>query len=518
MSASGYQSALIESLRGASPEEFDNPGLTFFANPKTSPGAVIPRPRARGPQAFNPAVLTMPTITPVLSPPPGDDMAPPPPVREVDSLPVVDDIDVPVPDEVVPDLPDAPAELPPIEDDPIEPLPEDVVLPEVPTVPDALPGDPGLPDLPSPDDRPDGLVPIPDTVVVDVKPPKKDASGWGEGGDGLVRDDSPVVPSLPDPVPSLPEVLPELPELPLADDRPGGLVPIPDTIIVEEKAPKKDASGWGEGGESLVRNDEAIMPSMPDPVPSLPEVLPDLPGGDIPLLPEEVDLPEVMPLPDLPPVLPEPDAPVLPDVPVVPEELPFIEDTIEPLPEEVDIPEVLSPSEPEIGPEEVTAPAPRYTAPSVEVPRVPEPEPVRDPIRVVDPLPEDVILPEVPEVPEVLPVDEVVLPDVPSVPDELPSIDDPIELLPEEVDLPTVDPIPEAPVLSANEAALTDLYQQVFERAPDQSGFEFWLWAMNDLGYTPDMVRDAFLSSPEYQDIVERREAGSGGLLTESGG
>jgi len=271
-----------------------------------------------------------------------------------------------------------------------------------------------------------------------------------------------------DPLPTdvdLPEVLPipDVPELSPSDDKPEGLTPIPDTVIVDVKPPKKDASGWGEGGESLVRGDEVIVPSLPEPVPSMPEPLPDLPVEEIPLLPEEVDLPEVLPVPDLPPVLPETDAPVLPDVPVVPEELPAIDDTI-------------------------------------------------------DLLPEDVDLPEVPEVPEVPPVDEVVLPDVPSVPDELPFIDDPIDLLPDVVDLPTIDQIPDLPVRADNAAALTNLYQEVFDRQPDEEGFDFWLMAMNDLGYTPDMVRDAFMSSPEYQDMLARREAGSGGLLTESGG
>jgi len=320
-----------------------------------------------------------------------------------------------------------------------------------------------------------------------------------------------------DPLPTdvdLPEVLPipDVPELSPSDDKPEGLTPIPDTVIVDVKPPKKDASGWGEGGESLVRGDEVIVPSLPEPVPSMPEPLPDLPVEEIPLLPEEVDLPEVLPVPDLPPVLPETDAPMLPELPAVPEELPAIDDTIDLLPEDVDLPEVLP------LPEEVTAPAPQYTAPPVEVPRAPDPEPVRDPITVVDPLPDEVILPEVPEVPEVPPVDEVVLPDVPSVPDELPFIDDPIDLLPDVVDLPTIDQIPDLPVRSDNAAALTDLYQEVFDRQPDEEGFDFWLMAMNDLGYTPDMVRDAFLSSPEYQDMLARREAGSGGLLTESGG
>ena len=53
-----------------------------------------------------------------------------------------------------------------------------------------------------------------------------------------------------------------------------------------------------------------------------------------------------------------------------------------------------------------------------------------------------------------------------------------------------------------NSAALTGLYQDVFKRAPDQSGFDYWLNAMNTQGYTPEMVRAEFMKSPEYKALT----------------
>jgi len=50
-----------------------------------------------------------------------------------------------------------------------------------------------------------------------------------------------------------------------------------------------------------------------------------------------------------------------------------------------------------------------------------------------------------------------------------------------------------------NESALTGLYQDVFKRAPDPGGYQYWLNAMNTQGYTPEMVRQQFVASPEYQ-------------------
>ena len=49
-----------------------------------------------------------------------------------------------------------------------------------------------------------------------------------------------------------------------------------------------------------------------------------------------------------------------------------------------------------------------------------------------------------------------------------------------------------------NAETLTGLYQSVFNRAPDEGGYNFWLNAMNTMGYTPEMVRSEFLKSPEY--------------------
>lgn len=485
MVPAGFQSALIESLRGASPAGSVNPGLSFFANPAAPGAPVVKAPRARGPQAFDFPVLTMPIVQPPTPPAPGEDLAPIPPVRDIDPLPPIDDIvipDVPEDDPVVPALPDVPdvpdaPELNPLPEDDIPPLPEDVVLPEV----DPIPGLPDVaPEPPPSDDKPDALTPIPDPIVVDVKPPKRDASGWGEGGEDLVRDPEAT------PTPVVPEDLaPDVvPEPAPTDERPDALVPIPDTI--EVKPPKRDASGWGEGGDNLVRDDSVIVPSLPDLVPVVPEVLPELPVEDIPLLPEDVDLPEVLPVPELPAPAPEDEEPVevVTDAPVryMPETAPVIAPleqapvdratptpSPEPLPEDIDLPEV--------------EPIPEIIVPSLPdpVPALPEDlAPIDSPIEL---LPEDIALPEVMPVPE-----------LPMSPSDLA----PIEPLPEEIDLPTIDELPE---LDDNEAALTDLYAEVFNRAPDQGGLDFWLWAMNDLGYTPEMVRAEFLRSPEYQDL-----------------
>jgi hypothetical protein len=48
------------------------------------------------------------------------------------------------------------------------------------------------------------------------------------------------------------------------------------------------------------------------------------------------------------------------------------------------------------------------------------------------------------------------------------------------------------------EAVLRGLYQDVLGRTPDREGMSFWLNAMQNMGYTPDMVREAFMQSPEY--------------------
>ena len=48
------------------------------------------------------------------------------------------------------------------------------------------------------------------------------------------------------------------------------------------------------------------------------------------------------------------------------------------------------------------------------------------------------------------------------------------------------------------EAVLRGLYQDVLGRTPDKEGMSFWLNAMQNMGYTPDMVREAFMQSPEY--------------------
>lgn len=524
-----FQSALIESLRGSAGNGGqEGTGIKFLPNAAPTPGGGLVMRDYRG-MAFNPQMLTMPVAPPWQAPtppPPGEELTPVPPVRDIDPLPPIDDIvipDVPEDDPVVPALPDVPdvpdaPELDPLPEDDIPPLPEDVVLPEV----DPIPGLPDVaPEPPPSDDKPDALTPIPDPIVVDVKPPKRDASGWGEGGEDLVRDpEATPTPVVPDPLPEeeipllpedvpLPEVLP-VPEVPVApppaapevpvlpeppapdvvpepaptDERPEALVPIPDTI--EVKPPKRDASGWGEGGDNLVRDDSVIVPALPDPAPVMPEVLPELPVEDIPLLPEDVDLPEVLPVPELPAPAPEDEEPVevVTDAPVryTPDTAPVIQPleqapvdratptpSPEPLPEDIDLPEV--------------EPVPEIVVPSLPdpVPVLPEDlAPIDDPI---DLLPEDIVLPEVMPVPE-----------LPMSPSDLA----PIEPLPEEIDMPTIDELPE---LDDNEAALTELYAEVFNRAPDQGGLDFWLWAMNDLGYTPEMVRAEFLRSPEYQDL-----------------
>ena len=67
---------------------------------------------------------------------------------------------------------------------------------------------------------------------------------------------------------------------------------------------------------------------------------------------------------------------------------------------------------------------------------------------------------------------------------------------------PSVSPTavsPTTPNISNNITALRGLYGEVFDRAPDQEGFNFWIDAMNNRGYTPEMVRNEFLQSPEYQ-------------------
>lgn len=63
------------------------------------------------------------------------------------------------------------------------------------------------------------------------------------------------------------------------------------------------------------------------------------------------------------------------------------------------------------------------------------------------------------------------------------------------------------PTVSDNISALRGLYGSVFGRAPDTAGFNFWLDAMNNQGYTPEMVRNEFLKSPEYLSM----QAGSAG-------
>jgi len=68
---------------------------------------------------------------------------------------------------------------------------------------------------------------------------------------------------------------------------------------------------------------------------------------------------------------------------------------------------------------------------------------------------------------------------------------------------------------------LRGLYQDVLGRAPDAEGFNFWLNAMENLKYTPEMVRDAFMQSPEYTgrktttDRSDRRTAQSVGTKPE---
>lgn len=60
-------------------------------------------------------------------------------------------------------------------------------------------------------------------------------------------------------------------------------------------------------------------------------------------------------------------------------------------------------------------------------------------------------------------------------------------------------PEPTGALPSANNAqALTGLYQDVFNRAPDPGGYDYWLNAMDTMGYTPETVRSEFLKSPEY--------------------
>ena len=68
---------------------------------------------------------------------------------------------------------------------------------------------------------------------------------------------------------------------------------------------------------------------------------------------------------------------------------------------------------------------------------------------------------------------------------------------------------------------LRGLYQDVLGRAPDVEGFNFWLNAMENLKYTPEMVREAFMQSPEYTgrktttDRSDRRTAQSVGTKPE---
>ena len=47
---------------------------------------------------------------------------------------------------------------------------------------------------------------------------------------------------------------------------------------------------------------------------------------------------------------------------------------------------------------------------------------------------------------------------------------------------------------------LTGLYQDVFNRAPDEGGYDFWMGASQQ-GWTPEMIREQFLASPEYQAL-----------------
>jgi hypothetical protein len=57
---------------------------------------------------------------------------------------------------------------------------------------------------------------------------------------------------------------------------------------------------------------------------------------------------------------------------------------------------------------------------------------------------------------------------------------------------PTVAPTPDY------SGILTGYYQDILGRAPDQGGFDFWMNALQSGNYTPEFVKQQFLSSPEY--------------------
>ena len=57
---------------------------------------------------------------------------------------------------------------------------------------------------------------------------------------------------------------------------------------------------------------------------------------------------------------------------------------------------------------------------------------------------------------------------------------------------PTVAPTPDY------SGILTGYYRDILGRAPDQGGFDFWNNALQSGNYTPEFVRQQFLSSPEY--------------------
>ena len=63
----------------------------------------------------------------------------------------------------------------------------------------------------------------------------------------------------------------------------------------------------------------------------------------------------------------------------------------------------------------------------------------------------------------------------------------------------TATPVP-APAFD-NRASLTELYESVLRRSPDEAGFNFWLDALNQ-GYSPQFVEQQFYASPEYQQLI----------------
>lgn len=62
----------------------------------------------------------------------------------------------------------------------------------------------------------------------------------------------------------------------------------------------------------------------------------------------------------------------------------------------------------------------------------------------------------------------------------------------------------------SNATALYELYENVLGRTPDQEGWSFWLNAMDNLGFTPEMVRAEFMKSPEYTGNAPAQQSFSG--------